>query len=115
MTGSGPIRAPPLGDLAKDVPIVVRYNAPVSHEEFMARREQGGPTARRLLPMLQGEGGAPSRSWAVYLMIGDSMKDGVVDALSQCDALRRAYRLPVPIEFFEGSMTTLATMPAPAE
>ncbi|MDP4575676.1 hypothetical protein Q9K02_11050 [Qipengyuania sp. G39] len=116
VTGSDPIRPPPLGDRAKDVPVVVRYDAPLSHDEFMARREQGGPTARQLLPTLQGEGGSPSRSWAVYLMIGDSKKEGVVDdALSQCDALRRAYRLPVLMEFFEGSMTTLDMMPAPPE
>lgn len=115
VTGSDPIRPPPLGDRAKDVPVVVRYDAPVSHDEFMARREQGGPAARRLLPTLQGEGGSPSRSWAVYLMIGDSKKDGVVEnALSQC-ALRHAYRLPVLMEFFEGSMTTLDMMSAPTE
>ena len=116
VTGSDPIRPPPLGDRAKDVPVVVRYDAPLSHDEFMARREQGGPTARRLLPTLQGEGGSPSRSWAVYLMIGDSKTEGVVEnALSQCDALRRAYRLPVLMEFFEGSMTTLDVMPAPMD
>ena len=116
VTGSDPIRPPPLGDRAKDVPVVVRYDAPVSHDEFMARREQGGPTARRLLPTLQGEGGSPTRPWAVYLMIGDSKKEGVVeDALSHCDALRRAYRLPVLMEFFEGSMTTLDMIPAPTE
>ena len=116
VTGSDPIRPPPLGDRAKDVPVVMRYDAPVSHDEFMARREQGGPTARRLLPTLQGEGGSPSRSWAIYLMIGDSKKEGVVeDALSQCDALRRAYRLPVLMEFFAGSFTTPDMMPPPAE
>ncbi|WP_435201635.1 hypothetical protein [Qipengyuania sp. 902] len=116
VTGSDPIRPPPLGDRAKDVPVVVRYDAPVSHEEFMARREQGGLIARKLLPTLQGEGGSPSRSWAVYLMMGDSKKEGVVeDALSHCDALRRAYRLPVLMEFFEGSMTTLDMMPAPTD
>lgn len=110
VTGSDPIRPPPLGDRAKDVPVVVRYDAPLSHDEFMARRKQGGPTARRLLPTLQGEGGS------VYLMIGDSRREGVVeDALSHCDALRRAYRLPVLMEFFEGSMTTLEVMPAPME
>ena len=116
VTGSDPIHPPPLGDRAKDVPVVVRYDAPLSHDDFMARREQGGPTARRLLPTLQGEGGSPSRSWAVYLMIGDSKKAGVVEnALSQCDALRRAYRLPVLMEFFAGSFTTLDMMPAPTE
>ncbi|MDG5750844.1 hypothetical protein P8R33_06990 [Qipengyuania sp. XHP0211] len=116
VTGSGSIRPPPLRDRAKDVPVVVRYDAPLSHGEFMARREHGGPTARQLLPTLPGEGGSPSRSWAVYLMIGNSKKEGVVDdALSQCDVLRRAYRLPVLMEFFEGSMTSLDMMPAPME
>jgi hypothetical protein len=63
VTCSDPIRPPPLGDLAKDVPIVVRYNAPVSHEEFMARisgeRFQCPPPLLPV-PMEFFEGGMPT-------------------------------------------------------
>lgn len=105
VTGSAPISPPPLGDRAKDVPVVVRYDVPVSFTEFMARRERGHAMTRDWLPTSLGEGGSPGGAWAVRVTISDDDDPQVVaDALSQCDALRRAYRLPVLIEVIEGKV-----------
>ena len=98
VTGSERINPPPLGGRAKGVRVKVVYDVPVGFDEFMRRREQGGSIARQVLDTI-GEGGSPENGWAVRLSVFS--KDGQPDprALAQCDRLRRAYRLPVLMEF----------------
>lgn len=98
VTGSEPITPPPLGGRAKDVPVIVRYERPIGHAEFMRRREVGGVVARRLIDTT-GEGGSPGGTWAVRLGVFSADGRPDHDALAHCDELRRAYRLPVLMEF----------------
>ena len=106
VTGEGRINPPPLRDRAKGVPVKVVYDVPVSDAEFMRRRDTGRPIAQQLVDMVS-EGGSPENGWAVRLSVFS--EDGKPDpeALAQCDALRRAYRLPVLIEFSAGRISPL--------
>ena len=84
-----------------------------SHDEFMERRRIGSETSRTLLDTL-GEGGSPENGWAVRIDIFS--EDGKPDpeALAQCDRLRRAYDLPVQMEFLNARTTQdMGPMPSP--
>ena len=104
VTGDAPIRPPALGDRAKDVPVRVVYDYPVSFAEFMARRENSNEAIAKLLPNLNGEGGSPGPHGSGFVRLDVYSPSGEPDrdVLAQCDALRRAYRLPVLIEFSSG-------------
>ena len=101
VTGEDRINPPPLRDRAKGVPVKVVYGVPVSDAEFMRRRDIGRPIAQRLVDMT-GEGGSPENGWAVRLSVFSEGGKPAPEALAQCDALRRAYRLPVLMEFSAG-------------
>ena len=101
VTGEDRINPPPLRDRAKEVPVKVVYGVPVSDAEFMRRRDIGRPIAQRLVDTT-GEGGSPENGWAVRLSVYSEDGQPDPEALAQCDALRRAYRLPVLMEFFAG-------------
>ena len=107
VTGTDPIRPPALRDRAKNVPVRVLYDVPYSHDGFMERRRIGRAVARELLDA-DGEGGSPENGWAVRLMV--HAENGKPDsaALAQCDRLRRAYDLPVLMEFV-GARARLTT------
>ncbi|ANY19776.1 hypothetical protein A6F68_01259 [Tsuneonella dongtanensis] len=104
VTGSEPVKAPPLGGRAKNVPVVVRYDRPVSFDEFMERREEGHAARGRFLDSI-GEGGSPGGSWAVTIDVFHEGGTPDPEALAQCDALRRAYRLPVLMRFVNARIT----------
>lgn len=106
LTGSDPVSIPSLGGRAADVPVVVEYNAPWSLAEAETRRRVGSEAARRLIPELQGEGydewrGYGAISLDVYSLNGEPDKE----LLAHCDALRRAYRLPVLVTFIKARIT----------
>lgn len=105
VTGSEPVNAPPLGGRAKDVPVVLRYDRPVSFAEFMKRREEGHAARGRFLDSV-GEGGSPGGSWAVMIDVFHEGGTPDPEALAQCDALRRAYRLPVLMRFVNARITS---------
>ena len=48
---------------------------------------------------MTGEGGSPENGWAVRLNVYGEDGQPDPEALAQCDELRRAYRLPVLMEF----------------
>lgn len=98
VTGSAPVDAPPLGGRAKGVPVRIAYDVPYSHDEFMERRRIGGEVARQLLDTI-GEGGSPENGWAVRLDVYSKEGKPEPQALALCDRLRRAYDLPVLMEF----------------
>ena len=104
LTGSDPVKPPALRDRAKDVPVRVIYDVPYSHDEFMERRRIGSEVSRELLDM-NGEAGSPESGWAVRLYVYSA--DGKPDpaALAHCDRLRRAYDLPVLMEFSNARIT----------
>ncbi|MBL4791503.1 MAG: hypothetical protein JKY97_00810 [Citromicrobium sp.] len=101
VTGEDRINPPPLRDRAKEVPIKVVYGVPISDAEFMRRRDIGRPIAQQLVDTT-GEGGSPENGWAVRLSVFSEDGQPDPEALAQCDALRRAYRLPVLMEFSAG-------------
>ena len=80
------------------MPVEVVYGVPISDAEFMRRRDVGRPVAQQLVDMT-GEGGSPENGWAVRLNVYGEDGQPDPEALAQCDALRRAYRLPVLMEF----------------
>ena len=98
VTGEDKINPPPLRDRARGVPVEVVYGVPISDAEFMRRRDVGRPVAQQLVDMT-GEGGSPENGWAVRLNVYGEDGQPDPEALAQCDALRRAYRLPVLMEF----------------
>ena len=104
VTGEDKINPPPLRDRAKGVPVKVVYGVPVSDTEFMRRRDIGRPIAQRLVDTT-GEGGSPENGWAVRLSVYSEEGRPNPEALAQCDALRRAYRLPVLMEFSAGRVS----------
>mgnify|MGYP001304539276 CR=1 FL=1 len=104
VTGEGRINPPPLRDRAKGVPVKVIYGVPVSDAEFMRSRDQGRPIAQRLVDTT-GEGGSPENGWAVWLSVFSEDGQPTPEALAKCDALRRAYRLPVLMEFSAGRVS----------
>jgi hypothetical protein len=106
VTGEGRINPPPLRDRAEGVPVKVVYGVPVSDAEFMRRRDIGRPIAQRLIDMVS-EGGSPENGWAVRLSVFSEGGEPTPEALAQCDALRRAYRLPVLMEFSAGRISPL--------
>lgn len=106
VTGEDRINPPALRDRAKSVPVKVVYGVPVSDAEFMRRRDIGRPIAQRLVDMVS-EGGSPESGWAVRLSVFSEDGQPTLQALAQCDALRRAYRLPVLIEFSSGRVSAL--------
>ena len=106
VTGEGRINPPPLRDRAKGVPVKVVYGVPVSDAEFMRRRDIGRPIAQQLVDMVS-EGGSPENGWAVRLSVFSENGQPDSEALAQCDALRRAYRLPVLMEFSAGRASPL--------
>ena len=105
VTGSQKVNPPPLGGRAADVPIKVLYDVPYSFDQFMKRRRIGHETTRKLLDT-NGEGGSPESGWAVRIDVYS--EDGKPDpqALAQCDRLRRAYDLPVLMQFSNARITT---------
>ena len=104
VTGSEPVKPPPLGDRAKGVPVKVLYDVPYSHDQFMERRRIGHETTRQLLDT-NGEGGSPETGWAVMIDVYSENGKPDPQALAQCDRLRRAYDLPVLMQFSSGRMT----------
>ncbi|WP_375292550.1 hypothetical protein [Sphingomonas melonis] len=106
VTGEGRINPPPLHDRARGVPVKVVYGVPVSDAEFMRRRDIGRPIAQQLVDMVS-EGGSPESGWAVRLSVFSEDGESTPEALAQCDALRRAYRLPVLMEFSAGRISPL--------
>ena len=104
VTGTDPIAPPALSDRAADVPVKVVYDVPYSYEEFLERREMGHGQAKATLDLI-GEGGSPGGDWAVELMIYSEGGKPDPAALAQCDRLRRAYGLPVLMEFLPGRIS----------
>ena len=115
LTGSERIAALRLGARAADVPVEIVYDAPWSLEEVLRRRTAGNPAMLRLVPDAQGEGymESPEGGW-VLLQVYSPGGEPRVDVLAHCDALRRAYRLPVLIEFVAGRIV-VGEVPLPAK
>ncbi|HZG44386.1 MAG TPA: hypothetical protein VEY93_15655 [Longimicrobium sp.] len=115
LTGTEPISPLKLAGRAADVPVVITYDAPWSLREVERRREQAHPTMLRLAPDAQGVGfmESPEGGWILITVYspGAQPRD---DVLAHCDALRRAYRLPVLIEFVAGRVTTAENLAPPA-
>jgi hypothetical protein len=118
LTGTEPIPPLKLAGRAADVPVIITYDAPWSLREVERRREQAHATLMRMVPDAQGVGftESPEGGWILITVYspGAEPRD---DVLAHCDALRRAYRLPVLIEFVGGRVTTandLAPDPSPA-
>ena len=104
---TGHERVPPLrlGGRAADVPVEIVYGAPWSEAEVSRRRRIGGETMRRFIPDAQGEGFSQfaDAGW-VHLDVHSPTGEPREDVLAHCDALRRAYRLPVLIAFNAGRL-----------
>lgn len=118
LTGTEPVPPLKLAGRAADVPVVITYDAPWSLREVERRREQAHETLMRLVPDAQGVGfmESPEGGW---ILIDVYSADGKprADVLAHCDALRRAYRLPVLLEFHAGKVfptNDLAPPPAPS-
>ncbi|HEY7768599.1 hypothetical protein [Longimicrobium sp.] len=115
---TGTERVPPLklAGRAADVPVVITYDAPWSLREVERRREQAHGMLMRLVPDAQGVGfmESPDGGWILITVYspGAQPRD---DVMARCDALRRAYRLPVLIEFVAGRVTTAEVLAPPAE
>lgn len=105
VTGSDRVKVPPLGGRAKGVPVKVVYDVPYSFDEFMERRRIGHKSTRELLDT-NGEGGSPENGWAVMIDVFSETGKPDPQALAHCDRLRRAYDLPVLMEF-SSARTTL--------
>ena len=106
VTGDRQIDPPALGDRASGVPVKVLYGVPYSHEEFMERRRIGSEVSRDWIDRI-GEGGSPESGWAVRMDVYSADGKPDPDALAQCDRLRRAYDLPVLMEFSSARITTM--------
>jgi hypothetical protein len=106
LTGSAPIRPLRLTHRAANVPVEIRYGAPWSEQEVMRRRSAAGPQRARLVPDAQGEGfvQGPDAGW-ISLDVYSPDGGPRADVLAHCQALRRAYRLPVLIRFIAGRVT----------
>jgi hypothetical protein len=105
LTGTEAVPPLKLGGRASDVPVIVTYDAPWSLKEVERRREQAHAALMRLVPDAQGVGfmESPEGGWInidVYSPDGEPR----ADVLAHCDALRRAYRLPVLLEFHPGKV-----------
>lgn len=103
LTGSERVPALRLGGRAADVPVEIVYGAPWSEAEIFRRRGIGNPVMTRLIPDAQGEGHMQfvEAGW-VNLDVHSPTGEAREDVLAHCDALRRAYRLPVLISFNSG-------------
>ena len=104
VTGNEPVNAPPLGDRARGVPVKILYGVPYSHDEFLERRRIGGEASREWVDKI-GEGGSPGNGWAVRMDIYSDDGKPDPEALAQCDSLRRAYDLPILMEFSTARIT----------
>lgn len=105
LTGRQPVPPLRLSGRARDVPVVIRYDAPWSLEEVSRRRAAASPALLRLVPDAQGVGFSegPGANF-VEIMVYSPDGRPRADVLAQCDALRSAYRLPVLISFVAGRM-----------
>ena len=113
VTGSDPVKVPPLGGRAMGVPVKVIYDVPYSFDEFMERRRIGHEATRDLLDT-NGEGGSPESGWAVMIDVFSETGKPDPQALAQCDRLRRAYDLPVLMEFSSARVTMdMGELPEP--
>lgn len=116
LTGTEPVPPLKLAGRAADVPVVITYDAPWSLREVERRREQAHAALMRLVPDAQGVGfmESPDGGW---VNIDVSSPDGQprADVLAHCDALRRAYRLPVLLEFHAGKVFPTNDLAPPAE
>ena len=115
LTGSEPVPPLKLAGRAADVPVVITYDAPWSLREVERRRERAHATLMRLVPDAQGVGfmESPEGGWInidVYSADGKPR----ADVLAHCDALRRAYRLPVLLEFHAGKVFPAKDLAPPA-
>jgi hypothetical protein len=115
---TGTERIPPLklAGRAAGVPVVITYDAPWSLREVERRREQAHEALMRLVPDAQGVGfvESPEGGWInidVYSADGKPR----ADVLAHCDALRRAYRLPVLLEFHAGKVFPAEDLASPAK
>jgi len=106
LTGTEPIPPMRLADRAAGVPVEIAYGAPWSLEEVMRRRSAANAEMLRLVPDAQGEGfmETPEGGW-IKLDVYSPDGRPRADVLAHCDALRRAYRLPVLIQFVAGRVS----------
>jgi len=115
LTGTEPVPPLKLAGRAAEVPVVITYDAPWSLREVERRRVQAHATLMRLVPDAQGVGfmESPDGGW---VNIDVSSPDGKprADVLAHCDALRRAYRLPVLLEFNAGKVFPTNDLAPPA-
>ena len=105
VTGDQPVNAPPLGDRARGVLVKILYDVPYSHAEFMERRRIGSEASREWIDKI-GEGGSPENGWAVRMDVYSDDGQPDPEVLAQCDRLRRAYDLPILMEFSNARITT---------
>lgn len=103
LTGTDTIPPLRLSGRAADVPVVITYDAPWTLQEVHRRLREvhAQGTLERLVPDQQGGAGyieSPDGGWVLINVYspGGQPRD---DVLAHCDALRRAYRLPVLIKF----------------
>ncbi|HEX8318743.1 MAG TPA: hypothetical protein VF632_10140 [Longimicrobium sp.] len=114
LAGTDPIAPLKLRGRAADVPVVVTYNAPWTlrevHERLRQVHAQG--TLQRLVPDAQAGAAYQESPDGGWMLITVHSPDGQPrpDVLAHCDALRRAYQLPVLFSF-----TSTRLYMAPAE
>lgn len=103
LTGTRPVPPMKLGGRAAFIPVVVTYGAPLSKREIARRRAANRLAADRLVPDMQGTAYVHDPQGG-YLRMYVYSSDGRprADVLTRCDALRRAYRLPVLMQFTQG-------------
>jgi hypothetical protein len=80
------------------------------------RREQAHATLMRLVPDAQGVGfmESPEGGWILIDVYSPSGQPRA-DVLAHCDALRRAYRRPVLLEFHAGKVFPTNDLAPPAD
>lgn len=112
LTGTEPIPPLKLGGRAADVPVVITYNAPWSLREVERRRAAAHDALMRLVPDAQGLGymESPEGGWILIDVYSPGAKPRP-DVLARCDALRRAYRLPVLIVFIPSKVVAAPASP----
>jgi hypothetical protein len=103
LTGTDTIAPLKLPGRAADVPVVITYDAPWTLQEVHERLRQvhAQGTLQRLVPDAQAGAAYQESPDGGWMLIDVHSPEGQprADVLAHCDALRRAYQLPVLFSF----------------
>ena len=104
VTGEAPLPPMRLAGRARNVPVVVRYNAPHSLKEVEAIRARVQARTVQLLPTLQGIG-YDEEDGAIHLDIHAADQAAAAKAFARCAELSALYGMPVRIQPNAGQLS----------